>query len=138
MRGASLSQVRAGRHGRFVEIDRDVLDVCHQIREIDRSLGVDWNDDAEYFRVYQLVDGQKHTVTTALELNGEVVERIRRIAHPSYDLGAELERLDNEADRENEHRFREQVGEFGERLLHAARKDLQVQNQVFLPRGVEA
>jgi hypothetical protein len=139
MQRATLTQVRAGRGGRLVEIDADVMNICDRIREIESSLGVDWSEDGSYFRIYQLgQDNRKHTVTTTLELTPEVVEVIRRIADPKYDLASELERLDDQADREKEHAFSEQVGEVGERLHHAMRKDLQTQDRIYLPRGVDA
>jgi hypothetical protein len=135
---ATLTQVRAGRGRRLIEIDSDVMDVCSRIREIDSSLGVDYSEDGAYFRIFQLgQDDRKRTVTTALELTPEVVEEVRRIARPDYDLAGELDRLDDQADRENQHRFHEQAGEVGEQLYHAMRKDLHVQDRIFLRRGVD-
>ncbi|HTA98670.1 MAG TPA: hypothetical protein VK730_13640 [Solirubrobacteraceae bacterium] len=139
MQRASLTQVRAGRNGKLIEIDADVMDICNRIREIDSSLGVDWNEDGNYFRVYQLVQGgEKHVVTTTRELTPEVVEEVRRIANPGYNLASELERLDDQADRDNQHAFQEKVGEGAERLRHAMRKDLQLQDRIYLPRSVDA
>ena len=135
MSRASLIQVRAGRDGRIIEIDNDVMDICRRVQEIDSSLGVDWNEDGNYFRVYQLLQGgRKHTVTTTLELTPELVERVRRIADPSYDLAGELDRLHDQAERDRKHRFAEQTGEAGERLFHAIRKDLQTQDRIYVPR----
>jgi hypothetical protein len=135
---ATLIQVRAGRGGRLIEIDADVMNICNRIREIDTSLGVDWNEDGNYFRVYQLVQGgEKHVVTTTRELTPEVVEEVRRLADPNYDFAGELERLDDKADHDNQHAFHEKSGDVGERLYHAMRKDLQVQDRIFLPRGVD-
>lgn len=136
MRRATLTQVRAGRGGRMIEIEVDVLDICRRIQEIEPSLGVDYNEVGQYFRVYQTIGGEKHTVTTVNELTPELVERIRRLAHPSYDLAAELDRLDAEADRERQHAFKEKIGEIGEQLFHAARKDLEVKDRIWLPRGI--
>lgn len=136
MQPATLTQVRAGRGGRMMEVDADVLDICRRIQEIEPSLGVDYNEYGKYFRVYQTIGGEKHTVTTVTELTPELVERIRRLAHPSYDLAAELDRIDDQADREQQHAFREQVGEVGEHLFHAMRKDLEVKDRIWLPRGI--
>lgn len=137
MQRATLSQVRAGRNGRLIEIEADVLDICRRIQEIDKSLGVDFNELGGYFRVYQTINGQKHTVTTTTELTPQVVEEVRRLAHPGYDLAAELDRLDDQADRERQHAFREQVGEVGEHLFHAVRKDLGAKDSISLPRGID-
>jgi hypothetical protein len=137
MQRASLIQVRTGRGGRLIEIDSDVMNICERIREVDSSLGVDWNEDGNYFRVYQLVQGgDKHVVTTTRELTPEVVEEVRRIADPKYNLASELDRLDDQADKENQHAFNERVGEAGERLRHAMRKDLQMQDRIYLPRDI--
>jgi hypothetical protein len=137
MQRASLTQVRTGRGGRLIEIDSDVMNICERIREVDSSLGVDWNEDGNYFRVYQLVQGgDKHVVTTTRELTPEVVEEVRRIADPKYNLASELDRLDDQADKENQHAFNERVGEAGERLRHAMRKDLQMQDRIYLPRDI--
>jgi hypothetical protein len=137
MQHATLTQVREGRGGRMVEIEEDVLDICRRIQEIEPSLGVDYNEDGQYFRIYQLIRGEKHTVTTTTELTSELVERIRRLAHPSYDFAGELERLDDEGTRQRRQAFREKVGEVGEELYHAMRKDLQVKDRIWLPRGIE-
>jgi len=119
----------------LIEIDADVMNICERIREIDSSLGVDWNEDGNYFRVYQLVQGgDKHVVTTTRELTPEVVEEVRRLADPNYDLASELDRIDDKAERDNRHAFHERVGEVGERLHHAMRKDLQMQDRIYLPR----
>ncbi len=136
MQRATLTQVRAGQDGRLIEIDRDVLDICKQIQEIEPSLGVDYNETGEYFRVYQTIRGEKHTVTTATELTPQLVETIRRLAHPSYDLAGELDRIDDQADRDRQHAFKEKVGEVGEQLYHAMRKDLEVKDRIWLPRSI--
>lgn len=120
----------------MIEVEADVLDICRRIQEIEPSLGVDYNEDGQYFRVYQTISGEKHTVTTVTELTPELVERIAQLKHPTYDLAAELDRLDDQADREQQHAFKERVGEVGEHLFHAMRKDLQVKDRIWLPRGI--
>jgi hypothetical protein len=138
-RRASLTQVRAGRGGRMVAIDDDVMDIARRLHEIDRSLGVDWNDSAGYFRVTQtLQDGSKHVVLTCLELTPAVIAEVAKTVHPSYNLDAELEKAERQEEHEFQHQQSEKIGEIGERLYHAMRKDKQVKNRIVLPRGVDA
>lgn len=137
-RRASLTQVRAGRGGRMVAIDDDVMDIAKRLHEIDRSLGVDWNDTAGYFRVTQtLKDGSKHVVLTCLELTPAVVAEVAKTVHPSYNLAAEIEKAELLEEREFQHEQSEKIGEIGERFFHAMRKDKQIKNRVVLPRGVD-
>ncbi len=139
IRRATIAQVRAGRGGRLVEVDDDVMDLAKRLHEIDRSLGLDWNDTAGYFRVTQtLPDGSKHVVMTALELTPELLERVRLVMSPSYNVADELDRKDREQEREAQHRLSERTGEAGERLFHAIHKDLGRKSRIFLPRGVDA
>jgi hypothetical protein len=130
---ASIAQVRAGRNGRKVLIEDDVLHIAKRLQEIDRSLRLRWNEQGEFFVVYQVLDGSEKLVLTARELDERIVQRVRKIAHPSYDYVAEMERMDRRAEKDADHRFHEQTGEIGERMAHALRKDLQAQNKVFIP-----
>lgn len=136
IQAASLAQVRKGRDGRMIAIDNDVLDVAKQLYAFDDSLRLRWSEAGEHFVVYQCVGDVEKLVLTSRELDPQIIERVRKIAHPSYDFGAELDRIDAEAEKEKEHRFREQVGERGEVLAHALRKDLQAKNKIIVPRGV--
>lgn len=137
MSQASLLQVKRGRNGRLVQIERDVLDVVQRIKEISPRLSVDYNDGGGYFRVIEHCDDDRERlVTTCTELDNRVVERIREISNPGYDFVAEVERLDNEAEKRKQHEFAEEVGEKGERLAHALRKDLEVKSSIVLPRGL--
>lgn len=125
--------VRTGRDGRRVLIDDDVLDIARRLKEIDPRLGLEWNENGNFFAITeQTPDGVK-LVTTATELDPRLIERVREIAHPSYDYAGELERKDRAGDRARDHAFHEQVGELGERAAFALRKDLQAQNKVFIP-----
>jgi hypothetical protein len=74
-------------------------------------------------------------VLTAQELDQRIPERLRRLRSPDYDYGAEVDRLDAQAERDEAHYFAEEVGERGERLFHAMRKDLEVKSRVYLPAG---
>lgn len=122
----------------MVEIDTDVLDLARRLREIHPALGLDWSETGSYFRVYQhLPDGRKATVTTSVELTPQLIERVRMLTHEGYDYGRELDRQDDRAKQNADHRLHEQVGEIGERLAAAIRQDLQAKHRVFLPRGLD-
>jgi hypothetical protein len=53
-----------------------------------------------------------------------LIERIDRDGRGRHDLASELDRLEREADRENERKRYEQVGPLAEKLQFAIRKDL--------------
>lgn len=124
IQAASLTQIARARNGRMVVIDDDAGAVAAQLREIDPALRLSVSDVTGHYVVSQMLDdGTEHLVLTALELDGRIVRRVREIAHPSYDYAADLEAVEAEAEREQDHKRRERVGEIGERLAHAIRKD---------------
>lgn len=132
---ATLAQVRAGRDGRLVEIDQDVLDVCARIREVDTSLGVEWSDSANLFRVYELcADGKKRTVFWTPELTADLPDYLRQLSKTDYVT--EMERRDRKAERDKDHDHLERWGGRHERLAHAVRKDVGYKGKVFVPRGL--
>lgn len=133
---ASLAQVRKGRDGRRVLVERDVLDVARQLQEIDPGLRVWWNEYGEYFAVGHVQpDGSESLVTTVAELTPAVVEHVRRLGSAGYDYAAELARKDQQAEKDRADVFTEQVGEAGERLAHAVRNDIQAKPRIFVPGG---
>jgi hypothetical protein len=133
IQAASVAQVHKGRDGRMIEVGEDVLNVAKQLRDFDDSLRLRWSEGGEYFVVYQLIDDREKLVLTCTDLNPQIVERVRQIARPEYDFAAELDRMDAQAEKDKEHRFHEDLGERGERLAYALRKDLQAKNRVFVP-----
>jgi hypothetical protein len=138
IRSASYNQVLKGRGGRMVLIDDDVCGIAAQLLEIDPSLRLRWSEAGEYFVVYQQIDEHtRHLVTTAQELDGRLLQRVLKITHPDFDFAAEVDRIDAEADAAIEHRFHEGVGERGERLAHAVRKDMGFTNRAFVPECIE-
>jgi hypothetical protein len=121
---ATLAQVQMGRGGRMVTVDADVGDVVRQLREIDPRLHVEYNFDGGYFVLYQLLEnGDEHLVTTAQQLDARLVNRVREISSPDYDYVADLEAGDRQRERDHEHAINEQIGEIGERLFHAFKRD---------------
>lgn len=133
---ASILQFRTGRDGKRVVVDSDVLDIAKQIRAIG-PLDVVWNEYGEYYTIIEhCADGRERLVTTTTELDQRVVDRLMMISHTDYDYKKEMDRMDKEADKAKDHRFNEEIGEHGEKLRHALRKDLQVQSTVYVPRKV--
>ena len=132
IRPATLPQIHRGRRGKVVFIDDDALDVAKRLREIHDSLRLAWNEFGEHFIVYQeLDDGTEHLVTTAQTADARLVERIRKIVHPSYNLAKELERLDNARNKKLDDAFSEKIGEKAEQIAHAIRKDIGAKNRIF-------
>lgn len=139
---ASVDQLVQSASGRWIAIDADVGSIAVQIREIARDRGIDLrlrcSEVTGVFKVVQVIDDEEQLVTTAQELDGRLVERVRQVTSPSYDLGAELDKIDAAADAEFWGAQREKVEEVGERLAHAIRKDLgEERRQIVLPRGIE-
>lgn len=126
---ASLSQVRATVEDGLVLIDDDVQNVVRDLQEIDPGFRVHFDRDQEYFVVRHLHlsrsgEPEESLVTTARQLDQRIVERVRQISADGYDYGAELDRLDREADARNEAEFTERVAPIGEQLHHALRRDM--------------
>lgn len=124
IRPATLDQIQKGRNGKKVVITNDVGDVAKKLKEVDPTLELHYNESAQYFVVIQRVGNIEHLVTTALDLDDRIVERIKKITKPEYNYEEESIAIKKQADKDLEHRRKEQVGEIGERLAHAIRKDL--------------
>lgn len=138
---ASLTQVVQGINGELIAIEDDVLDVARRLKEIHPSLHVYFNQqrhpkhgDDGYFVIYELCDdGKERLVTTAKELDPRLIAHFERLASESYDVVAEMDKMDDQAEKDKDHVFAEQVGEIGERLHHALRRDKEVKDRIFLP-----
>ncbi len=138
---ATINQVITGRGGRKILVEDDVCGVAKQLKEIDDRLALEYNESGEYFMILLLgagLGGRPHCVTTCQELHGGVVEHIRRLANGTYDVGAEGDQIDRQADANNDWQFRENVGEISEKLAHAIRTDLKKGHPgpVYLPPDV--
>jgi hypothetical protein len=134
---ATLTQVRKSKDGRWVGIEADLLDILAQVKEIDERLSIRWSVSGEYFAVYErMPSGKDELVFTTTELDQRVVDRLRLISSTGYDFVKEMDKMDDEADREKQRKLHEEVGERGEELAHALRKDLQAKNKIILPREV--
>jgi hypothetical protein len=144
---AGVAQVhRALRTGRRVLITEDVQDIASDLKEIRATLKLEFDPDSDLFVVMDVVTNPDGSIEDKLvtvwdvERNGQLdrrlVERIREIAAPGYDLVAELEKRERQDERDRSSRFREQVGPAAEKLKWALRKDLGAdKNRAFIPGG---
>jgi hypothetical protein len=139
---AALPSVQRGRRGTVVFVDDDALGVAKELEEMKfpegyGKLRLAWNEFRESFVVIQVKDdGSEHIVTAAKQADGRLIDRVRRITHPSYNFAQELETIDAQADKERDWLFSQRVGDLAERLAHAVRKDTQAKNRIFLPDGI--
>jgi hypothetical protein len=139
IRPASLTQVLRSQRGQRIVVDDDVQNVARDLRAIRGTLVLEFDPVEEIWIVYDrqtLEDGseQEDLVTTSLTCDQRLVQRVREVASPGYDLVAELDKVEARADRAQDEAFREQVGDAGEKLAWALRKDLGVQNRVAVPK----
>lgn len=134
-----LTQVLEGYDGRMVVVDDDVAGVARDLRAIDPALVLRYAERGGHFLVVQVLDEDgrhsEHLVTTAQECDQRLVDRVRKITHPSYDLVAELQRVDAEGQhaREQNGPIATALAERGDELAFALRRDLRIQNRIFVP-----
>lgn len=124
---ASIQQIQRTKDGRLVEIEDDVGGIAMQIREISPDLHLRFSEAGGYFVVYQEIQEGERTkqqlVTTAQELDGRLLQRIREITAEGYDLGAEIDKRDAERRRDFEREQDEKIEDLGQRLHHAMLQD---------------
>ncbi len=125
---ATIAQFQQSASGRWLEIESDVGSVALQIKELADQLGIELHlrvsERTGIFKVVQVIDGEEQLVTSAQECDGRLVERLREVTSPSYDLGGEVDKLEQAKLRNFEHEQSEKVGDVAERLAHALRTDL--------------
>jgi hypothetical protein len=120
----TLSQVKQAQNGRMVLISDDAAGIAADLRAIDRSLRLRCADDQSVYIVYQALEDGEKLVTTSKTLDARIVQRVREIAQPGYDLVGELHKAEAQDRREHEHKVSEQVGDVADKLAFAIRKDL--------------
>lgn len=135
---ADLIQVQRAIGGRYdgclIAIEDDVLDVVRRLKEISPRLNVRFNEIGEYFVIYELCeDGTERLVTTVKELDGRLISHFEMLASESWDAVQEMDRMDDQAEKDKKARFVEKVGEVGERLHHAIRADLECKDRIWVP-----
>lgn len=125
---ASVDQLAKGKNGNLILITNDVGNVAADLRRISDDLRLRYSDAGDYYVVYReyLEDGiWKHTlVTTSTECDQRLVKRVEYINSPLYNYAEEVDKLDKAADKAREDAFSEKIGEVGEKIAWAVRKDL--------------
>jgi len=141
----AIQQIHKGQTGKAIEVDQDVLGVVKQLKQIDPTLYVRWSEKGEYFVVYcRLPDeppGTGNVVLMVRELDQRVVSSIQKAKweqqQDGYSLADILDKKDDDAKKQRDYEFSQQIGERAERLAHAIRKDFHFdQNRVAIPKDV--
>lgn len=138
---ADLLQVQRGIDGHLTLVEDDVLDVGRRLKEIHPSLRVYRNEQKHpehgwegYFVIYELCeDGEERVVTTVKHLDARLIEHFEMLASESWDAVAEMDRMDDTAEKAKEDAFAEKVGEIGERLHHSLASDYEFKHRIFVP-----
>jgi hypothetical protein len=129
---ASLGELQLTNRLHMIPVERDVLGVAESLKRIDPGLSLLFDKVQEVFVLYHVgLDDRGHVkeymVGAYKELDQRIVNLIRRIdgqGRGRYDLQRELERLEQQKDREEDHRQTEALGPAAEQLRWALRKDL--------------
>lgn len=126
----SMAQVQTGRDGRQYEVDGTPGEIAKQLKEIDPSLSVEYNEYGEYFVVIQSTpDGSEHCILRVPlnEFDGRVVKYIEPRAFEVRNGISIADRL--EAEQRSKFRAREQAieeaaGEKAYALMRTIQKDI--------------
>jgi hypothetical protein len=140
---ASIDQVQAGIDGRTHVVTADVGGVAKQLRELDRSFVLRYHEHTDHYSVVQLTgdpDQPEHLVTTCQPVDGGVdprlVDRIRQIMQPDYDVVAELQRNNDQVRKTEADAAAQQRAEQLEHAAFAFRKMTGNTARAFVPREV--
>ncbi len=124
---ASIDQLKKGKDGKYVLIENDVGNVASDLQRISSDLKLRYSDIGDYYVVYrEWMEGfelKQKLVTTSTECDQRLVKRVEFITSDHYNFAEEVDRMDREAEKAADKAFSEKVGEIGERLSHAIRKD---------------
>lgn len=134
---ATLEQARYALTNRLglIEVDHDVWGVVYALKRIDPGLTMFYDERERIYVLYwkglREVDGiacqVEDFVGAYTELDPRVVKLIERIdaqGRGRHDLQRELDRLEEEKDREHEWQQSQQTGAAAEHLRYALRRDL--------------
>lgn len=138
---ANIDQVQGNLEHGFVTIDADVGDIIKQIKAIDSRFGVEYNLRGEFFALFMEEPapggGTTQTlVNTFTELDQRVVNRLMEIMHPSYNFGAEVDKLEDEKQKKFEAEWEDKVNEKSEEIAFRLRKQWGLdKDHAFIPNG---
>lgn len=138
----TIAQVSKAMKGvRSITIDNDVHGVAVRLAELDPTLRLQvTEEDGEIlWLVVQMCrnnipdpngDEEKFVTSMKGELDQRLLKRMEQVAGRGYDLVAEIEKAEAEADRENERQRLETMGPIAEKMMHALRTDFDVKGKV--------
>lgn len=139
---ASIDQVQASNDGRTRVVTADVGGVAKQLQELDRSFVLRYHEHTDHYSVIQMTgdpNEPEHFVTSCQPVNGGVdprlIDRMRQIMHPSYDVVDELERNNEQVRRDAQRARDDERGAVVERAAHEFRR-LAGDRKMFVPRDV--
>lgn len=133
---ASYQQVVAAGSD-WVVIDDDLGGIAKELRELDSRLHLRYNVGQGFYAIYAKEKGEEYLVGTYKSLDRRVTERIRYIMSGSYDFVAEGEKAEDKREKEFKAKMNEVHGEGAERLAHALRRDLGLNNnRAFISNGL--
>ena len=133
---ASLGELQLTNRLQMVRVEGDVLGVAEQLKRIDTGLVLMFDKVQAVYVLYWegfrpdehgAVGWHEDFVGAYKELDQRLVNLIRRIdgqGRSRHDLQRELDRLEAQKDREEDHRQTEALGPAAEQLRWALRKDL--------------
>jgi predicted nuclease with TOPRIM domain len=122
---SGLSFVDANR-GRLITMESDVLDIRNQIEERWPELRVFFDEWEETWVVVEHCgDGVQRLATKTKVLDQRFIRLLEEIDghQPGHDPERRVDSWNEAIEREQDHKFYEQMGEFADRLKHALRKD---------------
>ena len=137
---ATLGELQLTNRLEMIRVEGDVLGVVEHLKRIDRGLvlmfdkNVEWEDGRGkgiYVLYWEGLNDRGQLVEDFVgayrELDQRLINLIERIdgqGRGRHDLARELDRLEEQKEREAEQRHAEQMGPLAEQLRHALRKDL--------------
>jgi hypothetical protein len=141
---ASLGELQLTNRMEMIRVEADVLGVVEHLKRIDPGLELLFDKRQEVYVLYWVgwreKDGHAELCEDMIGAYRaldqrliRLIERVDREGRGKTDLATELDRLDAQADRERDRVFSEQVGQQAERLRHALRADLGIQDRAFIP-----
>ena len=129
-----MTQVHKGRDGRQYEVSGTAADIARQLKEIDDSISVQYNEYGEFFCIVQtLPDGTECLVqrVPVNEWDGRVVKWFEPRAweiRNGVSAADRLEKADREAKEQRLKAVEEAAGEKAYDLMRAIQKDVHGMN----------
>lgn len=129
-----MSRFRSAKRGqsfrhanRLLAIENDVLSIKFEVERRWPELEICYDEvDSQWVVIEHCADGIDRLVFTCHELDQRIIDRLYQADQRAPDYSDFLDRIDNanaEVERDKERRFSDQIGDFGERFVHALRKD---------------